>query len=148
MDITYKRFKDSRVSLATAKLLKLKGFANGTNGSYTEYLKTKKSDNPSFAMTKGEVETDSDFMINNHPECDMSNTTWVQYEMPTLSLVSEWLRVNFNIYVKSEPTDFINDPAKTYFAAMWFRHEWFKKEDFEDYDEAWEYAINQALNLI
>ena len=67
---------------------------------------------------------------------------------PTLQQVIDWFRINYNIYIKAEATDFINDYCKTNFAAMWFNSIWYQKEDFEDYNEALIYAINQACDII
>lgn len=142
--------KDERISLNTAKLLKEKGFAEGCNGAYTEYLKTNKSDNPAFRTTKGEVEFDNSYFINGNIMSDFSGKNYIQYSAPTQSLVARWLREVHNIQVyayshtkniKDEYRDYvvyvnntaINDP---------------RDEEFQTYEEAMEFGIFYALNLI
>lgn len=91
---------DERIALETAKLAKQKGFNVGVQGSYTEYLKTHKSDNPSFAMKKGEVEFDTSFFfINNNHVCDNSNENYIMYAAPTQALLARWLRETHGIQV-------------------------------------------------
>jgi hypothetical protein len=96
--------KDQCIVLKTAKLAKEKGFNIGCNGSYTEFLKTHKSDNPSFAMKKGEVEyDDSFFFINNNSMCDYSNENYTMYAAPSQSLLQRWLREVHSIEVFVKP---------------------------------------------
>lgn len=67
---------------------------------------------------------------------------------PLWQQVIDWFRVKHNIYLKVEPTDFINDPCKTYFAAKWFKQEWFEEGGFESYEEARNFLFKKAIELI
>jgi hypothetical protein len=96
------KLDEQRVSFELAKLLKEKGFQVPTKGCYTKYLKTHKSDNPSFAMTKGELEVDSEFIINKSAG-DLSNENYYQCARPTHQLVIEWLYINYGLYVWVQP---------------------------------------------
>lgn len=92
--------KDERITLETAKLLKEKKFEIGGHGYYVEYHKTHNSDNPSFAMKKGEVELDTSFyFINNNTSCDNSNPNYTMFAAPTQSLVQKWLREVHNVHI-------------------------------------------------
>jgi hypothetical protein len=95
--------KDQRITLATAKLAKERGFNIGTEASYTEFLKTHKSDNPSFATKKGEVEFNTWYFINNHPSCDNSNKNFISYAAPTQALLQRWFREVHGIEVFVKP---------------------------------------------
>jgi hypothetical protein len=96
--------KDEKITLITAKLAKEKGFNVGCNGSYTEFLKTHKSDNPSFAMKKGEIEfDDSFFFINNNSLCDNSNENFTMYAAPSQVLLQRWFREVHSIEVFVKP---------------------------------------------
>ena len=48
--------REQYISLETAKLLKEKSFSELVDNFYTEYHKTRNSDNPSFKMKKGEIQ--------------------------------------------------------------------------------------------
>ena len=89
---------EARVGFPNAKLLKEKGFSVPTESSYTLYLKTNKSDNPSFRTKKGELEISSGYTINNHPS-DLSNKNYVKYSRPTQQVVIDWIRLNFDIHI-------------------------------------------------
>jgi hypothetical protein len=96
--------KDEKITLATAKLAKEKSYNIGCNGSYTEFLKTHKSDNPSFAMKKGEIEyDDSFFFINNNSLCDNSNENYTMYAAPAQSLLQRWFREVHSIEIFVKP---------------------------------------------
>ena len=95
-----KELFEQTISLETAKLAKEKGFAIGVNHFYTEYLKTRKSDNPSFRMKKGEVELETGYFINGHELSDFSNENYINYAAPSQSLLQQWLRKNYRLYVQ------------------------------------------------
>ena len=77
-------------SYLICQLLKEHGLALGTHASYTYYLKTQQSDNPSFRMKKDELEYDSSFIMNNGPG-DMSNENYHMCERVTIQEAIEWL---------------------------------------------------------
>lgn len=91
--------QDQLISFETAKLAKEKGFAVGTRINYTIYHKTQKSNNPSFRMTKGEIELSADYMINNGPG-DFTSETYSNYEAPTQSLLQKWLREKHKLQIE------------------------------------------------
>jgi len=90
--------KDERISFETAKLAKAKGFDAEVNVCYVEYLKTNKSDNPSFRTKKGDIETESGYFVNNGVG-DLSNKNYTCYARPTQSLLRRWLFEKHNIDV-------------------------------------------------
>ena len=94
--------QESYCSFEVSKLLKEKEFKVETKSCYTMYLKTKKSDNPSFRMKKGELTVDINYIINNATG-DFSNENYYQCARPTHALAIEWIRVNFNIHIYSFP---------------------------------------------
>lgn len=67
---------------------------------------------------------------------------------PIHQQITDWLRETYNIHVLALPTDFINDPAKTYYSAKWFNKYWYELEDFESYYEALDRAIEEAFKII
>ena len=94
----YQPLEPTYATLAQCKVLKEKGFSIGTRNSITEYLKTHKSDNPSFSTKKGEVEIISGYILNNGPG-DFSNKNYTSYECPEQWQVVEYLRVKHSIWI-------------------------------------------------
>lgn len=93
--------RESYCSYEVSKLLKEKGFAVITRGSFTMYLKTRRSDNPSFRMKKGELELSSDYMVNNGSG-DYSNENYYQCSRPTHQLAIDWINLNFGIWIHAD----------------------------------------------
>ena len=85
--------KANFVSLDTAKLAKEKGCYYEANSYYVEYLITKKSDNPSFRMRKGEIGIEHGYIKNNIVG-DYSCESYTCYARLTLSDLQEWLIKN------------------------------------------------------
>ena len=80
---------DKHISLETAKLLKEKGFQVFTKGYYVEYLVDQQDPEypeggGSFSMTKGEVNFDSDMMMNGDKRYrDYTCKSYAVYSAPT-----------------------------------------------------------------
>ena len=141
--------KEEKVSLKTAKIIKEKGFDIGVNHFYTEYLKTRKSDNPSFRMTKGEVELESGYFINNHTLSDLSNINYINYAAPTQSMVQKWLREKYNIDVSSLPKRRQTDNKKIYIYSLHENGGESKiSEGYLTHEEAFEIGLQEALKLV
>lgn len=143
--------KDERVSLETAKLLKEKNFNIGGYGSYTEYLKTHKSDNPSFATKKGEVEFDGTFyFINNNSACDNSCKNYTMYAAPTQSVVQRWLREVHNIQVYCYSSTKNGDGVyRDYVVHVNERSiNDARDNEFQTYEEGMEIGLQIALKMI
>ncbi len=135
--------KEERISLVTAKLAKEKGFDVGCNGSYTEFLKTHKSDNPSFAMKKGEIEFDGSFYFtNNSPMSDFSNENYTMYSAPTQSLLQKWLREKHGLILWIEFTGVEN--LKWVYIIFGIPREYMGNS----YEECLEVGLQKALELI
>ena len=149
-------FKDQVISLETAKLAKQKGFNAGVKGNYVEYLKTNKSDNPSFRTKKGEVTYDSDYFINNDKMCDYSNENYTMYAAPTQSLLAKWLRDVHDIQVYAY-SHTIRDPHPKMGTAKYrdyVAHVNEKEindardEEYQTYEAALEAGLKYALNTL
>jgi len=141
--------KDELVTFETAKLLKEKKFNLGGQFSYTEYLKTHKSDNPSFRMKKGEVELDSSFyFINNHPACDISNKNYIIYAAPTQSLVQRWLREIHNILVFVNYRSFGVKECDGWYYHIGKSVDHYSSDQFKTYEEAMEVGLIEVLKQI
>jgi hypothetical protein len=143
--------KEECIILETAKLAKEKGFDIGCNGSYTEFHKTHKSDNPSFAMKKGEVEFDgSSYNINNSPMSDFSNKNYTTYSAPTQGLLQKWLREKYHLYVRVATNSITTHFPMIELAEVGGTH--LKgpvyDKNYETYEEALEVGLQEALKLI
>ena len=147
---------DERITLTTAKLCKEKNFNIGCNGSYTEFFKTHKSDNPSFAMKKGEVEFDGSFyFINNNQSCDYSNEKFIMYAAPTQALLQRWLREKHNLHIEILLG---HDEKETWYDFYIYKIELGYDYEFlidsgeiemrNSYEECLEAGLFEALNLI
>jgi hypothetical protein len=148
--------KDQCIVLKTAKLAKEKGFNIGCNGSYTEFLKTHKSDNPSFAMKKGEIEFDNSFFfINNNSLCDNSNENFTMYAAPAQSLLQRWLREVHNFHIEIVLG---HDEKETWYDFYVYKIELGYDDDFladscdmdgnASYEETLETGLQEALKLM
>jgi hypothetical protein len=143
--------KDERITIETAKLLKEKKFNIGVHASYTEYLKTHKSDDPSFAMKKEEVELDeSCFFINNYVMSDYSNKNYTMYAAPTQSLVARWLREvhGLQVYAHSNTK---NGEGKYKDYVVYINGAYFndaRDEEYDTYEKAMEFGLYNALTQI
>jgi hypothetical protein len=148
--------KDQCIVLKTAKLAKEKGFNIGCNGSYTEFLKTHKSDNPSFAMKKGEIEFDNSFFfINNNSLCDNSNENFTMYAAPAQSLLQRWLREVHNFHIEIVLG---HDEKETWYDFYVYKIELGYDDDFiadssdmddnGSYEETLETGLQEALKLM
>lgn len=143
--------KDELVTLETAKLLKEKKFNLGVQSSYTEYLMTHKSDNPSFRTKKGEVELDGSFyFINDNILCDNSNKNFIMYAAPTQSLAARWLREihGLQVYVSSNTK---NGEGKykdyvAYVNGAYLNDA--RDEEYDTYEKAMEFGLYFALTQI
>lgn len=93
--------EEVKIQLATAKLASEKKFDWPVYGRVIEYLKTQKSDNPSFNMTKGEIEYDAEYFANGR---SYSNKNYAVYARPTQELLHKWLREIHGLYVFVIPT--------------------------------------------
>jgi hypothetical protein len=143
------KIKDEIVTLPTAKLLKEKKFNIGVHESYTEYLKTHKSDNPSFRMKKGEVELDNSFyFINNHPSCDISNKNYIIYAAPTQSLAVRWLREVHDIFVFVNYRSFGVEECNGWYYHIGKSPDHYSSNQFKTYEEAMEAGLYEGLKLI
>jgi hypothetical protein len=148
--------KDERITLATAKLCKEKGYNISCNGSYTEFLKTHKSDNPSFAMKKGEVDfDDSFFFMNNNSMCDYSNENYTMYAAPSQSLLQRWLRDTHKLHIE---IILGHDEKQTWYDFYVYKIELGYDDDFiadssdmddnGSYEETLETGLQEALKLM
>jgi hypothetical protein len=153
--------KDIRVTFKTAKLAKEKGFSVGTHGCLVHYKtsQTHPEDGNSgpFGWEKGEITSDSSFIINGREDLgDYSNENYDCYELPTQSLLQKWLREvhNKHIFIGSRTLDSgktiyipqgrtIPDTIKNGFVVDFIVY-----KTFEKYEDALEYALQEALKLI
>lgn len=144
--------QEQRILLQTAKIAKDRGFNYGTHGSYTVYLVDQVDpDYPegggAFSMTKGEVEFDDGYFLNNEKVCDYTCETYAMYAAPTQTLLAKWLRETHDIHVeiycnasgwgwiltKTDGTTIKEIQDDTF---------------FENHEIAMEIGLNQALELI
>jgi len=149
-------FRDERITFETAKLAKEKLFNVGVNGSYAEYHKTHKSDNPSFRTKKGEIEYDgSSYFINNHFS-DFSNANYTMYAAPTQSLLAKWLRDAHDIQVYAY-SHTIRDPHPPMGTAKYRDYVVYvnekaindaRDEEYQTYEQALEAGLKYALNTL
>lgn len=145
--------EDERITLETAKLLKKTKFDLMVHGCYTEYLKTHKSDNPSFRMKKGEIEFDAAWIIN-HKGGDLSNENYINYAAPTQSLLQKWLREKFNIqvYAHSNTIGEIRGEFPKYKDYVGYVNGMSvndaRDEEYQTYEEALEFALQKALTML
>lgn len=158
------KLQDERIKLETAKLAKEKGFDIGVYGSYTEFHKTHKSDNPSFRTKKGEIEYDESFyFINNHSVADYSNENYTQYAAPTQALLARWLREKHGIQVYAVSGTLDGTPkyrdyvvhvcvAKSHDNAVGHVVQTAindaRDEEYQTYEEAMEVGLQEALKKI
>ena len=135
------------VNIDTAKLAKEKKFHYELNSCFVEYIRTVESDNPSFAMTKGYVEIESGYFVNDH--FDLSNKNYICYGRPTQSLLQTWLRNEHDVqvyayshtkkngkwgdYVVYVDNTAINDA---------------RDEEFQTYEDALEIGLQHALTKL
>lgn len=142
--------EDQKVILSTAKLAKKVGFEIGVRGIYTEYLKTQKSDNPSFQMTKGEVEFDNSAYIINNSLGDLSNKSYTSYAAPTQSLLQKWLRDVKKLHIQVEHCNkplmdkwiFELSRIPTGMIYMWDKD---KSTQYDTYEDALEAGLQYTL---
>ena len=140
--------KDEIITIKTARLLKEKGFDIAGVNVYTEYHKTHKSDNPSFAMKKGEIEFDSSFyFINNHHGCDYSNKNYTMYSAPTQSLVQRWIREKHNLIILVGFYD-TDDENNYFYSLIGHPRELQEDEYYKTYEEAMEIGLYRVLSEI
>lgn len=145
--------KDKLIEFNTAVLLKDKNFDIYVNNSFTLFLKTNKSDNPSFATKKGEIEEDSDYFKNNAVG-DHSNKNYTRYARPTQSLLQAWLREVHKIIIFIDPllVSSINKEGIRFSYYITDYAQIIKESDnllgYLTYEEALENALIQGLNLI
>lgn len=140
------RIQDELVTLPTAKLLKEKKFQSGGRITYTEYLKTHKSDNPSFRMKKGEVEFgDSFYFINNHVAYDISNKNYTIYEAPTQSLAARWLREKHELFVFVNYRSFGIEECNGWYYHIGESPNHYSSVQFKTYEEAMESGLKEVL---
>jgi hypothetical protein len=148
--------KEERISLVTAKILKEKNFTEEVYGSYTEYIKSHKSDNPSFNYRKGEIEISGDYFTNNG-HCDFSNKNYIMYAAPTQSFLQRWLReehgivIGIHLQLHTDETKTIRLEKEKYYS--WIvnlrdREAYNSFEDCDSYEEAVEIGLLEALNII
>ncbi len=134
-------------SFELSKLLKEKGFSNGTIGCFSKYLKTNKSDNPAFTYTKGEVEFGKDYIVNNSYS-DMSNKTFFQCERPTYALVIKWLRIKHNIFITIDCKNSKRPDDNWEFEAHKNNGKVYSHFGYNSSEEAAEKGITEVLNLL
>ena len=147
--------KEPLITLATAKLAKEVGFDGEVKQCYVEYLKTHKSDNPSFRTKKGDVEMEHIYFVNND-HSDLYNENYTCYAAPTQSLLQKWLREKHNIFIQI--THHYGDTHKGEDAGLAFHYEIYKLGDssseFLDsfytltYEEAIEDGLQESLKQI
>ena len=92
---------EQKILLETARIAKDRGYDYATMGSYTVYLVDQiDPDYPEFSMTKGEVETDNQYFINDDERTDYTCKTYAMYAAPTQSLLAKWLREVKKIHIE------------------------------------------------
>ena len=144
--------KDTLIEFNTAVLLKNKDFDIYVNNTFTLFLKTNKSDNPSFATKKGEITENSDYFKNNGPG-DFSNKNYTCYARPTQSLLQAWLREVHHILIFIEPLLVTCTGSGIRFSFVITDYTVMIKEDdsllgYLTYEEALEVALIEGLKLI
>lgn len=145
--------KNKLIEFNTAVLLKDKNFDIYVNNSFTLFLKTNKSHNPSFATKKGEIEENSDYFKNNTVG-DHSNKNYTCYARPTQSLLQAWMREVHKIIIFIEPL-LVSANNKECIRFSYYITDYtqiIKESDnllgYLTYEEALETALIQGLNLI
>lgn len=145
--------KEQLISFETAKLAKDKNFSG--NMGWNEYYYDEKHDNELIHGSDKSYPTDLNF--NNMGEETLEQKEFSKWEKtlikaPTQSLLQKWLREKHDIYISSYIDPFAGD--------FWYTIVLFKKgkdkatinEDsktnFNDYEEALEKALYEALKLI
>lgn len=141
--------KDEIIALETAKLAKDKKFNILVKGFYTEYLVDRVD--PSypegggiFSMNKGEVDFESDYIMNNHANNDFSNNNYICYAAPTQSLLQRWIRETHNIHVGIDYDVhgwmfFITEIPNPSGEVNW------SNDNYKTYEEALESGLRKAL---
>lgn len=143
------------VTLEQAKLLKKLGLDFAVQGSYTEYITSKKNKQDGyggpFGWKKGEVEFSSDYFRNNCPGIDYSCKNYIMYAAPTVALALKWLREEKKVGVFVDGgnegyTVFVEKPALIIhddFDAVEGKSTWHKS-----YEEAESIGLDHALNYL
>lgn len=98
------KLSESFCSFEVSKLLKEKGYDVACNSHYELALTSKKHkvdgyEGP-FAWKKGELNVQAGYNSNKFLDEYYDGKTWYACSRPTHSLSMEWLRVNFNIWIK------------------------------------------------
>lgn len=145
---------DTLITYPTAELAKEKGFKIAVGAYYTKYLKTQKSDNPSFRMTEGEIEVNYHYIINNGTG-DLSNESYTSYAAPTQSLLQRWLREvhKIDLYCTPDYLTIVKNREKVYDCVCVKCEEGnvkllFHLNDYMTYEAALEKGLFEALKLI
>jgi hypothetical protein len=147
--------KEQRITLETAKLAKQKGYNVHGYGSYTEYLINQidpsyPNGGGAFGMTKGEIETNSDYFANNWEVTDYTCESYAMYAAPTQSLLARWLREvhNIQVYVNSH-TKNADGKYRDYIAHVNGREINDPRDsEFQTYEEAMEVGLYVALESL
>lgn len=95
---------NTHVNFETAKLLKEKGFSNGTNGCLVHYKTENKhhEDGTSgpFGWKKDEMTFDRSYIVNGREDLgDLSNNSYDCYERPTITETIMWLYKKHGIWI-------------------------------------------------
>jgi len=140
--------KEKIISLKLAKILKEKGFDVECDLFYVEYLKTNKSDNPSFCSTKGEITLDRGYFVNNQ-HSDLSNTNYICYAACSQALIQQWLREKYNIQTYVISHTLRNDIYSDYCGYINNSeiHD-ARDKQFDKYENCMEETLIEAMKLI
>lgn len=151
--------KEAYCSFEVSKLLKEKGFKEGTQLVWYEHLP---SQNAVYNSEIGKPKRDY-FYWEREGEC---NSSWTNsspipsyisgevYSCPTHQMAMAWLREEKNIIIVIEPHayDYINEKNSSYVYSLWVGDNYYEnplKEDFPSYEETVEAALKCVLkNLI
>lgn len=155
-----KPIEDTKVGLATAKLLKEKKFDAIVKGSITEYITTQidpenpEEDGP-FGWKAGELEGSEDYFRNFDAGSDYSNKNYTMYARPTQTVLQRWLREKHSIEVFVKPfyiPQLSREGCFKYYGLVILKEcitDCNASSDCKDkYEDAFEEALVLALNLL
>jgi len=152
------------VSFDQAKILKEKSFIEPCNSYFELALTSQENDQDGFTgpfgWRKGELNTHSDYFINNHKSTDLSSESWYMCARPEQWKVVGWLWETYAIDVSVIPIRFKGERTISFqyrvinfsdpeVEEVLFEHQYnMSFECFSTKHEAYSAAFDHILNIL
>jgi len=146
--------EEQRVGFDNAKLLKEKEFDVPCNKNFELALKSKKNKKDgysgSFGWKEGEFNVQEGYNTNSSLNKYYDNINWYGCSAPTQQVVIDWIRINFDIFIRIDKSNYHSYDFKIYKGIESLVFEKIElHRSFNSPEEAKEAAINYVLtNLI